>query len=243
MNFSYKTFFNKAYFPIFIARSFKLIFGLFKPATKSYSQKGEDILVDCYFKRSSKGYYLDIGCFHPIWASNTHLFHKKGWNGSVVDIDDYKLNLFKRLRRGKVNTIHSAVVDLPKGKGIAEVYKFNQKIGWSLIDTLDKEVAELNKGKGWGEYSIEKINTIDINTLLDSLPHVNFLSIDAEGMDDKIVSKIDLSKHAIELILFEDNDIYGGRPSLINKLKDNGYFHLFTSGGSVCYALKSGLDQ
>ena len=101
----------------------------------------------------------------------------------------------------------------------------------------------LNKGKGWGEYSIEKINTIDINTLLDSLPHVNFLSIDAEGMDDKIVSKIDLSKHAIELILFEDNDIYGGRPSLINKLKDNGYFHLFTSGGSVCYALKSGLDQ
>lgn len=242
MNSSLKAFLDKDSIPVFFVRSIKLIFGLIVPATKSYSQKGEDVLVDCHFKRISNGYYLDIGCFHPIWASNTHLFHKKGWSGTVVDIDNYKLDWFKFLRRGRVATIHSAVVDLPRGKGVAEVYKFNQKIGWSLIDTLDKKVAELNRDKGWGEFSIEKINTIDINTLLESLPHVNFLSVDIEGMDDRVINKIDLLKYPIDVILFEDNVTYGGQISTIKKLKDNGYFHLFTSGGSVCYALKSSLN-
>jgi len=107
----YKSILNKSFFPTSVVRSIKLVYGLIKPAVKSYSQKGEDILVDCYFERSSDKYYLDIGCFHPIWVSNTYLFHKKGWSGSVVDIDDYKLSLFKFLRRGKVDTIHAAVVD------------------------------------------------------------------------------------------------------------------------------------
>jgi len=221
-------------------RYLKPLYGLIKPAIKSYSQHGEDLLVDAYFNRRSHGYYLDIGCFHPMWASNTHIFHKKGWTGTVVDIDEYKLNWFKRLRRKKVNTVHSAIVDLPKGDGVAEVYKFFKKGGWSLIDTLDKNIAEINRSKGWGDFITEEIKTTDINTLLDSLPHVNFLSVDIEGMDSKIIGKIDLSKYAIDLILFEDNEVYGGVKSLKNKLEGNGYAHLFTSGGSVCYALKSG---
>ena len=45
------------------------------------------------------GNYLDIGCYHPVGISNTFLLHKKGWQGVVVDIDDYKLKLFKK-RRG-----------------------------------------------------------------------------------------------------------------------------------------------
>ncbi len=239
----YKLILDHSYFPLLIARSFKLVYGLLKPAVKSYSQKGEDILVDCYFERTRNKYYLDIGCFHAKWASNTHLFHKKGWSGTVVDIDDYKLRLFKILRRGRVNTITAAVVDLPVGESVAKVYKFGNKIGWSLIDTLDKDVAERNKAKGWGDYSVEEIKTIDINTLLDSLPHVNFLSIDVEGMDNKIINQIDLSKHKIDVILYEDNVIYGGEPTLIKKLESYGYFHLFTSGGSVCYALKQDFNE
>ena len=42
------------------------------------------------------GNYLDIGCYHPVGISNTFLLHKKGWQGVVVDIDDYKLKLFKK---------------------------------------------------------------------------------------------------------------------------------------------------
>ena len=70
------------------------------------------------------------------------------------------------------------------------------------------------------------------------MPHVNFLNIDVEGMDSKIVSSIDLTKYKIDLILFEDTQVYGGTKILTKKLEGSGYFHLFTSGGSVCYALQ-----
>ena len=53
-----------------------------------------------YYLIGKTGTFLDIGCYHPVGISNTFLLHKKGWQGVVVDIDDYKLKLFKK-RRGK----------------------------------------------------------------------------------------------------------------------------------------------
>ena len=89
------------------------------------------------------------------------------------------------------------------------------------------------------ENTYRKIPTIDINSLLNKLPKINFLNIDIEGLDTKVVNAIDFDKFEIDVILFEDNENYGGQKKLINKLEDKGYFHLFTSGGSVCYALKA----
>ena len=55
------------------------------------------------------------------------------------------------------------------------------------------------------------IPTIDINSLLKKLPKINFLNIDIEGLDTKVVNAIDFDKFEIDLILFEDNDYYGGK--------------------------------
>lgn len=217
--------------------NFKSIYALLVPPTKSYSQKGEDLIVDAFFNRRRFGYYLDIGCFHPRWLSNTHIFYKKGWLGSVVDVDKSKLRWFKLLRGSRVKIIYSAVVDKPKGINVAEIYKFNGG-NLSEIDTLDKKTADDNRAKGWGDYDIEKINTIDINTLLESLPHINFLNIDVEGLDSKIIGAINFKKYKIDVILFEDTQVFGGLESYRKILVNNGYFHLFTSGGSICYALK-----
>ena len=76
---------------------------------------------------------------------------------TVVDIDEFKLKWFERLRKSKVKTIHSAVVDKPKGISVSKVYKFINH-GISLIDTLDKKTAENNISKGWGDFKIEETN-------------------------------------------------------------------------------------
>ena len=62
--------------------------------------------------------------------------------------------------------------------------------------------------------------------------------MDIEGLDTAVINDINFTKFKIDLIIFEDNENYGGNINLTKKLEDNGYFHLFTSGGSVCYALK-----
>ena len=38
---------------------------------------------------------MDIGAFHPRWASNTHLLHKRGFEGICVDLDERRLKWFR----------------------------------------------------------------------------------------------------------------------------------------------------
>ena len=79
---------------------------------KSYSQYGEDLIIYDFFKHhfDIKGNYLDIGAFHPKMISNTHILHTLGWRGTVIDLDDFKLKLFKRNRKDKVNILTRVVI-------------------------------------------------------------------------------------------------------------------------------------
>ena len=56
---------------------------------KSYSLLGEDIFLKKYFKNKSVGFYIDVGCCHPVSGNNTYLLYKKGWNGINFDISKY----------------------------------------------------------------------------------------------------------------------------------------------------------
>ena len=51
----------------------------------SFSQEGEDLILNELFKNSSKGIYIDIGAFDPWRFSNTAFFYSKGWCGLNVD--------------------------------------------------------------------------------------------------------------------------------------------------------------
>ena len=208
---------------------------LVKPQ-KSFSQKGEDLIVLNFFGKESDGYYLDIGCFHPKHISNTHILHQLGWHGFAIDIDSYKTNLFERTRSGRCKTMVAAVVGRASDDTIAEVYRFGDKAGWSDIDTLDYDAAVWQRDiKKAGEFRTESINVIGINDLLSKLPKVNFLNIDVEGMDAAILEAIDLETYDIDVILFEDNINWGGAETIKAKLDRNGYSLLFVSVGSVCY--------
>ena len=57
-----------------------------------YSQWGEDLFIQKYFKDKIKGFYLDIGCFHPIMYSNTFLLFNKGWSGINIDLNQTSIH-------------------------------------------------------------------------------------------------------------------------------------------------------
>jgi len=211
-------------------------FGNLVPPKFSYSSYGEDLIVYQHLKSlDNKGFYLDIGCFHPRWASNTLLLHKNGWRGVAVDLDSYKLSYFKRSRGDKVTVVRAAVLGRKTTEHVT-AYKFRDKTGYSDLDTVYVATAKAYRDRGVGEFICEEVNSIAINDPLEKLPTVNFLSIDVEGADLDIVSNIDFEKYKIDIILFEDNDSYG--LSVDDFLKQNGYRHILTSGGSVAYALQ-----
>ena len=62
---------------------------------KSYSQWGEDLFIQEFFKGRAKGFYVDIGSFHPIMYSNTFLLFK---NELMFCIFQYKYIFLLLLR-------------------------------------------------------------------------------------------------------------------------------------------------
>ena len=178
-------------------------YGNFVPPKISFSAYGEDLIVYQHLHFLERGFYLDIGCFHPKWGSNTYLFHKKGWRGVAIDIDDYKLDYFKRARGGQVSVIKAAVCGKTCPEKKITAYKFRSKMGWSDLNTIDEKTALNYKHRGMGSFVCEDINAIGINDILKNLPPVNFLSIDIEGTDLDIIEHLDYIRYPIQFILFE----------------------------------------
>ena len=44
---------------------------------KSYSMEKEDLEIVKIFHKIKKGFYVDVGCYHPIHLNNTFLLYKK----------------------------------------------------------------------------------------------------------------------------------------------------------------------
>ena len=58
-----------------------------KYTKKSYSYSHVDLVVDKMFSKINKGFYIDIGCNHPIKFNNTYTLYKRGWRGINIDLD------------------------------------------------------------------------------------------------------------------------------------------------------------
>jgi len=229
-------------FPTFFLRILIFIFYSIRAYKKSYSAKGEDIIVNLYFNDAGikEGTYLDIGCFHPISTSNTHHLHKLGWYGYCVDMDQFKLKAMKFFRGKKITTFLGAISPYGNDGGSAPVFRFDTP--WSDIDTLDEKSALVTSKKFNIPFDKSEIPLININNLLEGLPHINYLDIDIEGLDVSVILAMDLEKFKPDVIVFEDIFNWGGSKELQKKLENYGYERIFLSSGSIGYAvpLKTG---
>ena len=50
-------------------------------AVLSYSQEGEDLILQRIFATRERGFYVDVGAHHPQRFSNTYKFYRGGWRG------------------------------------------------------------------------------------------------------------------------------------------------------------------
>ena len=147
----------------------------------SYSMDGEDLIISDYFKNKSKGFYIDVGCYHPIHRNNTFLLYKKGWKGMNIDIHNFSIELFKYLRPGDLN-FNCAVSD--KNEKI-KMY-FQKEL--SQISTIENAQAKKAfqgaiKEKIIQSYTLNEI--LIFNKLKDK--KIDLLDIDVEGADYKVL--------------------------------------------------------
>ena len=63
----------------------------------------EDTAVLDYFKHKKNGFYVDVGCHHPICINNTYLLYKKNWSGINIDVSEFSIDLFNYMRPDDLN--------------------------------------------------------------------------------------------------------------------------------------------
>ena len=167
----------------------------------SYSYGGIDSLILNIFKNQKNGFYLDIGCGHPIKNNNTYLLNKKGWSGINIDLDEENIDLFNSYRKKDIN-VATAVSDK---EGETDLYFYHSK---SSLNTISKENADFQKAK---VSTIRKIKTQTINKILENSPYkdrkVDFLSVDVEGSELSILKNFDFKKYSPKVIVVEYLDL------------------------------------
>ena len=164
---------------------------------KSYSLFEEDLFIQNYFKDRSKGFYIDVGCYHPLDGNNTHLLHTKGWNGINLDINFYSIELFNFLRKKDIN-IHSGI---SKKKDKLTMY-YRKEI--NMLNTLDKKIAKIHFRNGFKKKNVQ-VNTLNffINKYFRKLEKIDFLNIDAEGGELNVLKSLNFRQYKPQLICIE----------------------------------------
>ena len=166
-----------------------------------FSFSGVDILIENIFRNQKNGFYIDVGCQHPIKNNNTYLLHKRGWSGINIDLDKDNIDLFN------VSRISDDNINIAASNKISEVdlFFFHKK---SPINTIDKKTSKFQKAK---ISSIKKIKTDTLNNIIKSSKYSNkkidLLSIDVEGHELPVLEGLDFNKYSPNVIVVEYLDL------------------------------------
>jgi len=169
-------------------------------ARKSYSQDGEDILIDNMIKRKKQGFYVDVGAHHPFKYSNTYFFYKKGWRGINIDAMPGSMKIFNRTRKRDIN-LEYAIYEKERK---LTFYMFNQP----TLNSFSKKISLQREKKGKFKI-INKIpiKTVTLEKVLDKhLPKnqkIDFLSTDVEGLDLEVLKSNNWKKYKPHFIVVE----------------------------------------
>ena len=167
---------------------------------KTYSQEGEDLILNRILGDKKKGFYVDVGAHHPKRFSNTYFFYKKGWNGINIDAMPGSMKLFNIYRSKDINleipissrpqnlTYH--LFDEPALNGFSNKLsqKRNKISSYSLLSTIELKTDTLS-------------NVLD--TYLKADQKIDFMTIDVEGLDFEVLKSNNWEKYRPSIILIE----------------------------------------
>ena len=164
---------------------------------KTYSLFSEDLAILKFFKNKKKGFYIDIGCYHPTHINNTYLLYKKGWNGINIDVSQFSIDLFKFMRPDDLN-YKCAVSETKKKVNLYYQKEHSQLTSINKL-TAKKFIKGRLKKKIINSYSLEEI--LSWGKYKDY--EIDFLDVDVEGADLQVLKGLNFSKRKPKLICVE----------------------------------------
>lgn len=192
---SFKTIIKKTYIGTVLINFYKNY--LISTPQRSYSQAGEDLILDFFLKKQKRGFYVDIGAYHPKYLSNTYKFYKRGWTGIQIEPNKDRAKLFEKSRP---NTTTLSVGIMPT-EGDRDFYIFDA----DTLCTFSKESAESNQLLGHKLLEIRRVQTLPLVKVFSDYisQKIDILSIDVEGYDLEVLKTNDWENFRPHFIITE----------------------------------------
>jgi len=157
---------------------------------KTYADVKMDLIALKYLN-IDKGFFVDVGCFHPSRLNNTFLMYQKGWRGINIDMNEISIKLFNLVRSEDIN-INCAVSK--KEEEISFYTKKELFMSASLKKSSDLKI-------------IKKIQSRQLNNIINSTKYksrqIDFLSVDCEGFDLEVIKTLNFDIYSPKLICIE----------------------------------------
>src|SRR5271170_1689883 len=151
----------------------------------TFAQNFEDVMLARLFQGISSGFYVDIGAWHPTELSVTKYFYDLGWSGINLEPIRKQCELLAAQRPRDLN-LCVAVADR---KGLLRFHECTDDTALSTTD--DAQAAALaQEGHPITSYDVEAVTPAEIVAYCQGKT-VEFLKIDAEGCEERIVRSVD----------------------------------------------------
>lgn len=164
---------------------------------RSFSQEGEDLILERIFEHQTTGVYVDVGAHHPWWLSNTHKLYRRGWHGVNIDATPGSMALFRRMRSRDINL----EIGIAPTAGERDFFMFNEP----ALNTFDGERAKRIEQPPYVIESVRKVRCAPLADILREhvIGELDLLTIDAEGYDFEVLKTLDFEVSRPRVVLTE----------------------------------------
>ena len=165
----------------------------------SYSQEGEDMILDELLANEQKGFYVDVGAYHPGRFSNTKYFYDRGWSGINIEPSPMALKVFEKARKRDINLN----IGISESAGTLEFYTFAE----AALNTFQAERVKLLETTI--PYRSNGKILVPVRLLKDVLSEfakdrpIDFMNIDVESHEMSVLRSNDWRKFRPAVLLVE----------------------------------------
>lgn len=175
------------------------------------SQHKQDEFIVNYFKGKQNGVFVDIGAHDGITLSNTYVLEKEfNWSGICVEPMHHE---YVKCCENRNCVVYNCAVYDSNG---TEKFTMLEYDGYpDMLSGIAKDISFkhmghiLSEGNRMGaKQKVITVETRILNEILEEnkIYEIDFLSVDTEGSELKILKSIDFNKFHIKVVIYENGE-------------------------------------
>jgi FkbM family methyltransferase len=196
---------------------------------KSFSQHGEDLIIDRSLGHKKKGFYVDIGAFDPVRFSNTMRFYRWGWSGINIEPDTEHWKKIAGVRVRDIN-LNIGIAD----KKEALTYYVMEPHTLSTFSKKQSLEYEKHGFRLVGQKSVAVWPLADVLREYAKNKSIDFLSIDVEGFELDVLRSNDWKRFRPKVLCVEMSH---AAPAIARYIETLGYKLTATTPDNHIYKL------